>query len=499
MQYNYGIPGQNMAMPDVSIKRLLLIPTKERYQDVFQRSFQLGGNYNTLNKLTNVLEQAGVAKNTQVSEGYLAKNIPEIISINSTPIGVANIPNGWGTQRLRFMMEVECRSASTLSVYLQGYSEYHDPTLTKLVDPNMKFFINSITVVIKQFDPISGTYIVRPMSTFNVITDFTNQQRFTEVDDGGMLSLLRPSDVINQLHVLETYGFENNNNVANATGRISSNSVHTSNRANNSPISHFASTINSIVNAKSLGYESGNMQDVYRIAAQNTVESKIMTIPFIMALHVVTGKPIPSDFTLNVLNTIDPSINSNNKITLIDNVNDIVLPSYNTMLDSSHTESTLQATAESVKAVNLAQAMSSILTECMLVTMDVSITNMSGMPIVVTTNAQTFIEGVDPLLYINKARAKIEHEVIPKLTDSGYTLVEVHVHCNILGDTNIAISLNSNPSILFRFPTFADSLYIPVIADTVTKASLTDSYCNIIDAVNLMSSPSTNPSTGNYY
>lgn len=497
-QYStYGIPGTNMAMPDITIKRLLLIPTKEKYQDVYQRSFQLGGNYDTMNKLTSVLEQAGVNKNQNISESYLARNIPEIISIAPTAICMANIPNGWGTQRLRFMMEVECRSATNLSVYLQGYSEYHDPTLAGRVDPNMLFYINSITVVIKQFDPISHQTLVRPMSTFNLITDFTNQPRFNEVDDSQMMSLLRPTDVINNLHVLETYGYENRSNIANITGRINHNSVHTSSRVNNDPIHHFANTINSIVDAKNLANDVNNLQDIYRLAAQNTVESKIMSIPFMYALHMMTGKPTPSDFTLGVLTQIDPGVRT--RITLVDQVNDLVLPTYNTFLDSTYTESTLQITAESVKAVNIAQVMSSILTECMLTTMDVSITNMSGQPVIITTNAQTFIDGIDPIVYTNKARAKIEHNLIPKITDNGYTLVDINISASILGDTNVAVSLNNQPHVLFRFPTFADSLYIPVIADSVTKDSLTESYSNVIDMVNVMGNSQMSPSSGQYY
>lgn len=480
----YGIPGAQMAMPNIVIKKMLLIPTKERYQDVYNRSFTLGGNHATMAKLSNVLEQVGVGQNTVVSEAHLSKTIPEVISISPAALGVAKIPNGWGTQRLRFMLEVECIQDVTWSVYLQGYSEYHDPTLTGNIDPNMKFYINSITVVLRQYDPISRTYIGRPQSTFNVITDHFNNVTFSEVDDTRAMALLRPSDVVQNLNILEMYGAEQKPNIINASSRISSNNVHTSSRINNNPIHHFANTINSIIDAKNLANSTHNMADVYRLAQQNTVESKILNIPFIYALHLMTGKPTPSDFSLNNLLSIDVTVQ--NRITLVDHVNDMVIPTHNTMLDSAYTESTLQATAESVKAVNTAQVISSILTECMLATLDVSITNISGIPVIAVTNASTFIDGIDPLVYVNKARTKIEHVLIPKLTDNGYTLIDIYISANILGDTNISISLNRLSHVLFRFPTFADSLYIPVIADNITKDSLTDSYCNVIDMVNTM-------------
>ena len=157
------------------------------------------------------------------------------------------------------MLEVECIQDVTWSVYLQGYSEYHDPTLSGNIDPNMRFYINSITVVLRQYDPISRTYIGRPQSTFNVITDHFNNVTYNEVDDTRAMALLGPSDVVQNLNILEMYGAEQKPNIINASSRISSNNVHTSSRINNNPIHHFANTINSIIDAKNLANGTHNM------------------------------------------------------------------------------------------------------------------------------------------------------------------------------------------------------------------------------------------------
>lgn len=119
---------ENYAQQDkVTVKRLLLIATKKDYKDVYQRSYQLNANIGTINKLEAVFNNAGVNQNASITDNMLAQYVPDIIGLSANPVGVATIPNGWQTQRVRFILEVEADLNGMIYVsYVQGFSEYYE-------------------------------------------------------------------------------------------------------------------------------------------------------------------------------------------------------------------------------------------------------------------------------------------------------------------------------------------------------------------------------------
>jgi len=473
MNYQFDINSSN-----VIIKRLLLIVTRPSYNDIYQRSYALHATRDTLNKLEAVFAQNGVAQNTPIKENILAQTIPEIVNLQANPLGIVKIPNGWSTQRIRFLLEVESNIGGiTMVSYLQGFSEYYDPSITGLIDPNMLFYINSITNVVRQVDPVRGTYSVIPRSTYNVVTDLAGGSKYEEIDNGPDLKLIRPKDIVENISIMDMYS-DNMTSVINTTGSIGG-KANTSDRINNDPMKYFAKTINSFIEAKNLSDMSSDMTDVLRNASGMVTESSMMSLPFIYALHTITGQFTPTTFTLNVLKIIDPYLE--NKSHLVDNVNDILGNSYDTILDTNVTAEMLQPTPETLKASTIAQSLNSIMIECLLTSLDISFTNTLGQPVVVVSDAKSFIEGIDITAYVNRAVSRIKNILIPKITDGNMTLVEVYVHSDILGDTNVGIGLNMNPPITYRFPTFADSLYVPVLSDATNKASTIEDFSNILD------------------
>lgn len=474
-----GQPSTQQNQHGVSVKRLLLVATRKNYQDVYQRSYNLNANIGTLNKLEAVFSNAGVNNNAAITDNMLAQYVPEIIGLSHNPIGIAQIPNGWGTQRVRFMLEVESLvNGMTLVSYIQGFSEYYDPSLSGHIDPNMKFYINSVTNVVRMIDPANGVYKTVPKNTLNVVTDLAGGSKYEEIDSPHEdLKLLRPRDIVEDISALDMYSADTDS-ILNTTGVVGATN-ETSNRENNDPIKYLSKTINSYIDSKNVSSMTSDPSDILKNAAGLLTETNLMSIPFIYALHSVTGEFTPTTFTMNIMQLIDPGIQT--KTNLIDNVNDIIAPSYNTMLDSDFTADMLNPTVETIKASNISQTINSIMLDCMLSSLDISFTNSGGQPVVVVSDAKSFIEGIDITSYVNRAVSRVKTILMPQITDSNQTIIEVFLHSDILGDTNISVSVNLQSAEVYRFPTFADSLYVPVIGNNQSKAGTVQDFANMFE------------------
>jgi hypothetical protein len=476
----YNIQQDNMPQGNnVKINNFLLIPTKKSYRDVYQRSFELNAQVSTLSKLEAVFNNSGVGRNAKVIDNQIANAIPEISRLQANPMGRADIPNGWGTQRIRFILEVESIVNGLIMVsYIQGFSEYHDPSFSGYIDPRMQFYVNSVTNVVKMLDPTSGTYRVMPKNTFNVITDLAGGQKYQEIDNNFDLKLLRPKDIMENLESID-FASDQNDMVIDTTGGINSGSGDASNRANNDPIKHFTKTLNAFIDAKNNSEVTTDHKDILRTASSLVEETNILSIPFFYALHTVSGDFSPSKFTLEVMQSIDPGLSS--KTHMIDNATDIALVNNNTMLDTMDTADMLQPTAETMKATVIAQSINSIMLDQLLSSISVSITNQTGGYIVALTDVKSFIEGIDVTAYANRAVSQIEAVLMPLVTDGNLTMIEAFITADILGDTTIGISVNMQPNVVYRFPTFADSLYSPVVSSADNKARTINDFSNILD------------------
>lgn len=468
---------------NIHIKSLYLVPTKEVYKDPYIRSYTLNANNQDLDNLETLFNQAGVGNHNRIDEMTIARNIPNIMSLSGTVTGKTGIAYGWGTQRLRFIMVVESTSnGMDIVSYVQGYSEYHDPSFSGKIDPNMKFFINSITNITRIMDPQTGYPIIRPDSTFNLITDaFGNESYTNTTEQQADLKLIRPLDVVDEMYNTEMYG--NNDSIAtiNYAGNYSGN-TSISDRMNANPLNHFTKTVNSFITARSMAAMSHDTNDILKTASNALTETNILATPFIAALYNLTGIPSPTTFNLNLLQSLSPDLPTN---TFVAEQNTDIPVATNTILDSAYTEDLYKNNIETIMATTIAQSVSGMLIENLLSVIDFSVTNITGTPVIALSYAQSFIEGLDSTSYItsyiNKVLARIEYVLFPEISSSNQLLLEIFVHVHVLGDANVSISVNNQPHVLYRFPAFADSLYNPVISNSDNKALMANDFANIID------------------
>lgn len=475
--------------PDVHITKLFMVVTRDDYATPYKRSFDIDAGYHSIDRFRNgILRSKGF--NGELNAFDITNGLNGCVSLQQRPLAAANIVNGWGVKRLRYLMEVVNNvNGSFIISYIQGYTDYFDSgrglSGNITIDPNIKFYINSILLVRQTFDTANNRYITVPMASYNVITnDFGYkelQMDRTFLDDS---RLVRPKDIMENL--ISNNIFKDDVYI-NTTGHLTS-GLQTSKRLNNDPVEYLANTLNGYTASMNSVSMSADPSDIYRSASMTpfATEASIHSLPFMVRVSSILGSYDPTWFTLNTLVAIDPNCNNSNVMTLVEqdsmNVNNVQTNMNVRMLLDSNTANTLNPTPEAMIASNVNNAITSIMMRNMITRIAVSFGNKSGRYLSLVSDVNSFVTNMDLTFYSNRVNSNIENVLLPSITMNNQLLVEVTVICDILRDTSILVDIGNGP-VLFRFPTFADSLYIPVVANSSTSNDITSSVETLVSAI----------------
>ena len=110
------------------------------------------------------------------------------------------------------------------------------------------------------------------------------------------------------------------------------------------------------------------------------------------------------------------------------------------------------------------------------------LTNETGQLVLIPTDGVSFIDGLAVEVMLDKVAKHIEVFAGPSLTDYGNTLITAFVRSSLIGDSTVGISVNGSPLTVFRFPAFADSLFVPVVTDAATRNDVTSQMGILFDA-----------------
>lgn len=476
--------------PNLSVRKMFCIPTERVYKDVYQRSFSLGLTPRDTNNLQNFFEKQGVGVNQHVNMISAAKEIGGIVRMSHTPSGKVVIPHGWDTRRLIFMLEVDevLNNSTMLTHYLQGYSEYYDPTHTGRLDPNESYFINSITTVIRTKSLHNNQVSSRVLSTYNLISDHAGNLSFQQVQNPEQhIDLIRPSDIMMNLHTNNLYGGNDGLTLNVVSGSIS-NGANVSTRANSDPLKYFTKTVNSVISGKSaenIGYNTPEM--VLSTACGAVAEEAITANEFMCALARVSGIMEPGSFTLTQLERIDPGISS--KITLV-NSGSLIRESNNMAnlsLDTRDTEGWLNYSEHGEVAQTFINALTTAMSENLITIASGMVTNTHGTPLTTISSINSFLEGIDITPYGNRMVNYVNDVIMPRVTMNGMRLVNIVFDCDLMGDTTVSVAIDDpNHAVIYRLPSFADGLFAPVITDSVNKQAVIGDFEVIADTIMTM-------------
>ena len=486
---NYGLGGMGgMIMgfgnDKVKITHLSMYTTRTDYQKPYQRSYTINATAGVVNRFQGMIAERG--KNTKVNPLAISSAIPDITSITALPSGQANIVNGWETERLRFIMVAETPTmAGTKRIsFICGFTEFSQVSASGLIDPNMVFYINSFTNVQQTIDRVNNRIITTPSSTYNVVTDMFGNGTYTRVDGYSMPKLARPRDIVENAMTINMHDSQEGR-LLNTSGSIGQHRADTSQRVNNDPLQYYCRLYNAAVEGRDLSVYASDEVDVLQNACDThgILETPLMSQPFMQALHKITGEITPHTFTMNILLRIDPDVTRlPPQVFIRDNVGVNMNNPASLLAETSDTADTLNPTAENLKAVTICNSINSMMIECLITRISVSLSNKFGENTVILSDVNTFIPDVDLVFWSNRLISKIKNILMPSVTDNGLSKVEVHIISDITKDTTISISVNDQPNYIYRFPTYADSLYTPVVTSSENKAMLTEGFTTMFEA-----------------
>ena len=465
---------------EIVVRRLILVPVKQQ-RDVFRRSFEVGNLDNrSLGNLENIIGNSLEGK-SKISAAAIANASPNLFKQSDVPTDLVAIANGWSTPRLRFLLETSSIDPSDgfeIKTFIQGYSDYHDPSMqTNSIDPNMSLHINSVVNVKTAVAPGTNHTTSRVIGSFNIISD-NNGGSYVE-DFSNDLKLIRPMDVFNTINARQQYGDENVIDTRNGVSSMCA----VSRRSNNIGSDHISKVINSVVNAKLISDVGHNPADMLMTGSVNTSEQNPQNTPLIECLSASTGIPAPTVFTVNQLLELDGNLPN---VTYLQGNEQTI---YNetsaeySALSTNDTEYMDTATIEASIATTVSDSLSSLLMESMISKASMTITNMiPGMDTqFIFSDVKSFMgEIVDVGPYANIVKEKFLTLIMPVITKNNAIGIDLVIEVDVLGSTSVGISVNGNPQIVYRLPTFSDALYSPVITNAANQGAITTDMQDIL-------------------
>lgn len=458
--------------------RLLLVETRQ-YNDVVSRTFNIradNGDMQQIEAITN----SGATRGNKLTESFIAGQVPNIIGLSAVG-DIAKIPYGWQQSRLRFLMEVRTPTVTGERLtYLQGYSDYFDRSYTGQLDPRIMLHFNSITEFTVLQDPVNGHPVYRLVNSYNLFdTELERGSNFMDINPN---KTIRPIDVVAGINMLNAYAQDGDLITYDTTGTTSN--MATSRRGNSNATKYFTTTINSFIDAyagrASLSYENG---DEISNAASQVAEPTLMSNPFLKEINLLTGQFKPTSISIAVLDKMFPGVLSNPHTTqlVLRDQDPINLSRDYSVLDSDTTNVLTGSDFETIKAQELASAMMDMAVSNFITDLVISFTNRTmGEPIVVIQEMQTFTPSINDVKFCESLEYFVRSVIIPKLSYGGTMEVDVNLRLSLTGDTTIFIGYNGQPQTLFRFPTFADSLFTPVVCDKMVKDAVVEDFSNVL-------------------
>jgi len=492
---------QNYERPTITLKKLTLIESRS-YRPQWVRPYEMEVGYYDLENIKHTVERSVKTRSINNLELELQKNSPNILTPSSRVTGEAKIANGWGEKRFKFIMVLEMTYPSTnvtLINYVQGYSEFLGMTHSGIIDPNMKLFINSVSVLRKTFDSQTGKFTIIPLHKYNVVQndlsnlDYVEGNFMPDVRNfNDTLKLSRPEDILANMTTLRTV--ESGTTVISDVGNVNQLNIVESKHL--IPTQHVSSTVSTAVDTVLAGSVYDDNADLLSAMLGFSLTIGPEQILVFKLILDATGM-LRSYFTLNELTRMLGVADVNYDVILSKEIGSMhINNNVPTILQTESTEDTYGAEIETRKSILIHEAIVNTLNNSLLSQIVFEIDNLSIEPNYAILSAASEIEGLDLVYHANKFISMFITKAWTSITENNAIPIKLLVSANIISDTTISISIGSNPEVVYRYPTFADSKYLPLIVDNSGLTQLTEAYEAVVDtALNTSRAVSHNLST----
>jgi hypothetical protein len=401
----------------------------------------------------------------RINGSLLAGAAVNVISPAATPEGPVIIPNGWENPRIRFVLIVDSlfSTGSSLTYYIQGYTDYDGITSSNAIDPRMNFLINSITTItqLTQVTPVGTITQDRVVDSVQLLSDHDWNSNIAQRQ--GKLSL-RPHDLIVGIQS-QHYGAAIDHTSPGAfldTRNFIKQDPVRSTRSNNIGTNYIAKVLDTYI-AATLQVPFGQSdQDIYSLAKNNLYENSAYDNPFIRAISDSNGIAISHCFTYPQLCTIDHNTS---------NVTNFIIQgvTQQTQLHrAGQTEFWNGSTIETVVATILSHAVPALMMELLISKIIFRSTNYShGVQMSTVISYANSLTNADLTQNYELFKRRLEQEVIFDLTYGNQESYLLDMSVDLFGETWIKITLGNNPAVDYVTPSFCDNLSVPIITNSM--------------------------------
>lgn len=520
---NRGLKLSNVHA-NFTIQQLIVAPARSYgYQQQVIRSFTTNLNVGDIDRIVeDISRNNGTLTNVNQSTNNVMK-------MGALPIGNATIDNGWNAPRYTFKMIVRCQPTET-TVY-GSTSDIYDLIVTGYSDASGEFIVRDIT---------GSTYpnenLVFNINSIQKISINANANTITNIQNVGVGSVnsfqndscnvcVRPSDITSGI-------------TGSLVDKDFGGSVYSVNtRASQEPMAFERKDaigkqyVNKILNAVVNGVADANSSynpynnlfnsgaDQAIIEATSRLRNNILSTDlFIQALQEVNLNPLKESFTIKQLKSIDRTFTSD-RIVYANVIEDNRFAN-DGILNSQYTEHMLGANRETTLVTELHNMLTNLMTEKFVVSMVIRLSNNykpleSGFGMAL--QPEYFVDGNSvrwsyavaqndpnaPMLLSRALDNAVKILIDPMLSSNGNTRYDVVANIDLTTDTSISISLDGKDPILYRFPTFGDTCFTPMVGSDDTKTNLVSSLGLLVNEItdNISLKPATdgfnNPFNGN--
>lgn len=442
------------------------------YNVQYRRPYETNLTGNTLNEMKERLSTAKAFTPTLFS-GMAS----HFVAPSPTPENPIDMVNGWNEPRVRFMLELEYNwhTGGVVKEIVLGYSSHLGVSHAGAIDPQMVFYVNSVTQARASMVNVPGIGTQMHQSIFDSSHILVNNS-FSNAYSGNLDHRLRPEDVYCTMQAshLQDMG------ESVLDSRTMNYNIPVKSRRTNSSVTNYVSSIlkNYIQSISKNDFGQGP-NELLEDARGSVVEESTSRDPFLMNLSQVRQNGgVENTFSFGDLARLDPNVQR-------PEVTKVRFMSPTAKAKSHQTGLTAEwngVNKETEIATILSHSVPALMMELGIMKVFFKTTNRD-----ITNNINTVVyspplsfSDVDMSVPTQMFLTHLENRILRDVSFNGGMDFAIDMRVDLMGETWISLSVYGRPFIEFVTPSFADALLVPVLtADQHRAASLASDFENL--------------------
>lgn len=483
----------------LTIKSVYFVGIPYGYQPMVRRPYILNNiNSQNLKSIQNAFQNDRAIAG-KVTPSTVATHLNNIVGLKAygSEMNLIDMPNGWGGKRFRVIMVVEIQMGPRKKQYLiQGYTDHYGVggmVSESSLDPEMTIFINSITEIDIVYSYAHNKFHFTMGETYNTLQDYVS--KYEQNYNQSQLALIRPSDIMKANAVMNSNSYYNGESFdmpgsnLYGFGEYSQNITNTSLRKNADPSVYFSRLINGVISGQktaSTSYDDNSTENVFINGSQVVPEPVLANNLFITKLQEATSEYSPSTLKIKHLYKLDYTLPNTGRIQIFENDDYGEVTKFSPELGTITTTSTITPTPRNIQVLELNNSITSNLISVGLSSATFFIDTFTSVPTMTIMSGKSILGDEFVPECCETLKSLFYTQILPHFTRGGMYRYQIFVHSDIMKDTTISITeegcLDGEREV-FRFPTFADSLYSPMIATREDKSVLIKDFDTIYENI----------------